>query len=58
MQSLREQTDQSTKLLELLESTSCSFCDDGLLVRDRYKGHEAVVCSSCWTPGAQVWNSQ
>ncbi|RZV11167.1 hypothetical protein BDK88_2405 [Natrinema hispanicum] len=55
MQHLREQTEQSDTLLELLEGTSCSFCEDGHLVQERYKGNEAVICSGCGTPGAQVW---
>ncbi|MFC6766343.1 HVO_A0556 family zinc finger protein [Natrinema soli] len=58
MATLRDQTDQSTALLELLEQTACSFCDGGHLVQEQYKGNEAVVCSSCGTPGAQVWNCQ
>ena len=58
MATLRNQTDQSIKLLELLEQTACSFCEGGHLVRDQYKGNEAVVCSSCGTPGAQVWSGQ
>ncbi|SDC10128.1 HVO_A0556 family zinc finger protein [Natrinema hispanicum] len=56
MQSSHSQIDQSVKLLEILEETACSFCDDGNLVRDQYKGNEAVVCVSCGTPNAQVWN--
>ncbi|GAB3021995.1 HVO_A0556 family zinc finger protein [Natronobiforma cellulositropha] len=45
----------SEAVLATLEHSSCTFCDDGVLVRDVYKGNDAVVCANCGVPGAQVW---
>ena len=42
-------------VIDALEGADCSFCDDGTLVREEYKGKNAVVCESCDTPGAQLW---
>ncbi|EFW93245.1 hypothetical protein ZOD2009_05257 [Haladaptatus paucihalophilus DX253] len=38
-----------------LEGEECHWCSDGELVRDTYKGNEAVVCDTCETPAAQIW---
>ncbi|MFB1066364.1 HVO_A0556 family zinc finger protein [Natrinema sp. H-ect4] len=50
---------QGTELAQLaissLEGTDCSFCADGELTQDTYKGNDAVVCDACDTPGAQFW---
>ncbi|QLG48931.1 HVO_A0556 family zinc finger protein [Natrinema halophilum] len=54
----QDQPDQSTTLLARLEDTACSFCDDGRLVREEYKGNAAVVCTNCGTPAAQIWNEE
>ncbi|WP_339104235.1 HVO_A0556 family zinc finger protein [Haloterrigena salinisoli] len=42
-------------VVDSLEGTSCTFCDDGELERGVYKGKTAVICDSCETPGAQLW---
>ncbi|MFC4543278.1 HVO_A0556 family zinc finger protein [Halosolutus amylolyticus] len=42
--------------LDQLEDTACTFCDSGLLVRNQYKGNDAVVCNNCETPAMQVWD--
>ncbi|WP_175479996.1 HVO_A0556 family zinc finger protein [Natrinema salaciae] len=42
-------------VLDLLEGTSCAFCDGGTLVRGTYHGNAAVICDDCHTPGAQLW---
>jgi len=51
-------TDDATvgsPVLEALEGNMCTFCEAGVLLRDSYKGNQAVICDSCHTPGAQVW---
>lgn len=45
----------SEQLLTILEGTACRYCADGTLEERAYKGNDAVVCSECHTPGAQVW---
>lgn len=45
-------------LLERLENTGCKFCEDGVLVRQRYKGNDAVVCDNCETPTMQIWDEK
>lgn len=42
-------------VVESLEETSCTFCDEGTLEQGVYKGKIAVICDSCETPGAQLW---
>ncbi|WP_458205429.1 HVO_A0556 family zinc finger protein [Haladaptatus sp. NG-SE-30] len=38
-----------------LEGRECHWCHDGRLERGTYKGNDAVVCSDCETPAAQLW---
>ncbi|WIV66816.1 HVO_A0556 family zinc finger protein [Natrialbaceae archaeon AArc-T1-2] len=45
------------QLLATLEGRNCPRCTAGKLVRSTYKGNEAVVCDSCNTPQAQVWDT-
>ncbi|SEV81640.1 HVO_A0556 family zinc finger protein [Natrinema salifodinae] len=42
-------------VLDALDGADCSFCEEGVLVRDSYHGNAAVICDDCHTPGAQVW---
>lgn len=42
-------------VIAALEGQECSFCGDGKLVRNTYKGNDAVICDACDTPGAQFW---
>ncbi len=43
------------ELLVTLEGRDCQFCADGELVRDEYRGNDAVLCETCGTPIAQLW---
>jgi len=52
---LTDDTAVDSPVLEALEGNTCLFCEDGVLLQDRYKGKQAVICDSCHTPGAQVW---
>ncbi|WP_459808223.1 HVO_A0556 family zinc finger protein [Halopiger thermotolerans] len=54
---MRQQEGPSLRhpVIEGLEGSQCSFCNDGQLVQERYKGNTAVVCENCHTPNAQVW---
>ncbi|WP_338032986.1 HVO_A0556 family zinc finger protein [Haloterrigena salina] len=45
-------------LLTRLEHRSCTFCDEGSLVRGQYKGNDAVVCDQCRTPMMQIWDME
>ncbi|WP_425600753.1 HVO_A0556 family zinc finger protein [Natrinema longum] len=40
---------------DALEGSICTFCEEGELLRDSFKGNDAVICDACGTPGAQVW---
>lgn len=42
------------ELFASLEGGDCGYCEDGELVRDRYKGDRAVVCAECGTPVART----
>lgn len=33
----------------------CSWCVNGELKKDEFKGDEAAVCDDCGTPAARVW---
>lgn len=46
---------RTDSILEILEGADCQFCASGELVREPYKTNEAVVCSECGVPGAQIW---
>lgn len=44
-------------VFDRLEGTTCVFCEDGHLVREPYKGNDALVCSTCGTPAVQTWGA-
>ncbi|WP_339102621.1 HVO_A0556 family zinc finger protein [Haloterrigena salinisoli] len=45
-------------LLAQLEHRDCTYCSDGSLVRDQYKGNTAIVCDQCGVPTVQLWNEE
>lgn len=55
MYNIAEERTGKERVLSSLEDTDCTYCVDGTLVRETYKGNNAVVCESCGVPGAQVW---
>lgn len=52
----RSRTASDCDPLAQLEQDSCAFCAGGTLVRERYRGNDAVVCDQCGTPAMQLWN--
>ncbi|WP_436347408.1 HVO_A0556 family zinc finger protein [Natronorubrum sp. FCH18a] len=45
------------QLLAILEGQDCPDCDGGELERGTYKENRAVICDSCDTPRAQLWQT-
>lgn len=41
---------ERSRILAELEGRSCNYCDAGELVKERYKGYDAVVCENCDVP--------
>jgi len=54
MQQIKER-DDSHVIINRLTGQTCTFCDDGRLDSEKYKGNQAVVCEDCGTPVVQLW---
>lgn len=49
----RSEDGGTDELFASLEGRNCEYCEDGELVRERYKGDRAIVCAECGTPAAR-----
>ncbi|WP_324618165.1 HVO_A0556 family zinc finger protein [Haloterrigena salifodinae] len=60
MASLTDRSLEATdrELLARLEHCECTYCRDGSLVRDQYKGNTAVICDQCGVPSVQLWDAE
>lgn len=47
--------DASESVLAVLAGTDCDWCGAGTLVREEFKGDDAMVCDDCGTPAVRVW---
>ncbi|RQG96030.1 HVO_A0556 family zinc finger protein [Natrarchaeobius chitinivorans] len=56
MEQLVESEPSAGTVVDALVGGNCSYCEDGTLVRDSYKGNAAAVCDCCETPAVQVWD--
>lgn len=47
-------TSDQSKLLQALADSPCHNCEDGVLVRQSYKGNRSIVCDECGLPQIQL----
>ena len=46
--------DDRAKLLQALAGSPCHNCEEGVLVRQPYKGNRSIVCNECGLPQIQL----
>ncbi|RKD98081.1 HVO_A0556 family zinc finger protein [Halopiger aswanensis] len=46
------------RILSSLEGSPCNYCEEGILIREQFKGNSAVLCSQCGTPAIQSWEPE